>query len=118
MTMVRGQVLCIVGSGESVPAIFIQTGTKTDIEKRKVGPFSRQHFVVRDLNVFRKDLELLIADECLINQIDQHRIIEEFCNGELRRVFQRGPAAEAFWQTWARLCVAQTRNSAGRQKQK
>jgi hypothetical protein len=73
-------------------ARLFETGSSSEAEEWQIRPAGTENFVVRNLNVFGQNPQLLISHERLINQSDQVRIIEELAWPEHRRVLDRDRA--------------------------
>ena len=71
------------GSLNREGAEFVQPRAAPDRDEGKVRSSPRQDLVAGDLDVLSQDLQLLVAAQCLLDQANQGRIIEELFDPDL-----------------------------------
>ena len=77
------RVVAYAGSLRREVAESVQPRAGPDSDEGKVRPLPRQNLVAGDLDFLIQDLQLPIADQCLVDQARKHRIIEKLFDPEL-----------------------------------
>jgi hypothetical protein len=76
--------LVLDGSLSRLEAGSVHTRAGPDSDEGKVRPLPRQNLVVGDPDVLSQGLQLLVADQCLVDQTRKLRIIEKLFYRDLR----------------------------------
>ena len=76
--------LVVEGSLRRVEAGSVQPRAGPDTDEGKVRPLPGHNHVAGDLDVLSQDLQLLVADQGLVDQARKHRIIEKHFDRDLR----------------------------------
>jgi len=66
-----------------VAAVSVRPHAAPGRDEGKVRPLARQNLVAGDLDLLSQDPQLLVAEQCLVDQGGQHRIIEKLFDLDL-----------------------------------